>query len=148
MEARLMFENPKAEEVLNDIRADMIDSEIMRKHQVSAKELRGIYRELFEAKTVDISELYCRPIYWDDNIDLEPRREFPRLLLAFVLPIHDVQQPNIRGIVADVTEKGMRLAGMEATAGESRNSTPLSLKLNAVGARPKVRMADQLQVSK
>lgn len=109
-----------AEEVLDDIRSDMIDSEIMQKHQVTAKELRDVYRALCESKSVDLAEMYCRPVYWDNNVDLEPRREFPRLLLAFILPVHDRDNPDARGIVADVTEKGMKLEGMEAKVGEKR----------------------------
>ncbi len=116
-----MPDHPRAEDVLNDIRSDMIDSEIMRKYQISAKELRGVYRELFETKAVDIAELYCRPVYWDNNVDVEARREFPRLLLAFILPVHDLKNPQMKGIVADVTEKGMKLEGMEASVGEKRN---------------------------
>jgi hypothetical protein len=98
----------------------MIDSEIMLKYRITARELRAVYRQLFETKAVDIAELYCRPVYWDNNVDLEPRREFPRLLLAFILPVHDAEEPDLRGIVADVTEKGMRLEGMETEVGQKR----------------------------
>lgn len=112
-----------AEEVLDDIRSDMIDSEIMQKYHVTAKELRDVYRALCESKSVDIAEMYCRPVYWDNNVDIEPRREFPRLLLAFILPVHDRDNPGARGIVADVTEKGMKLEGMESKVGEKRRLT-------------------------
>jgi hypothetical protein len=112
-----------AEEVLEAIRSDMIDSEIMQKYQVTAKELRDVYRALCESKSVDIAEMYCRPVYWDNNVDLEPRREFPRLLLAFILPVHDRDNLDARGIVADVTEKGMKLEGMKSNVGEKRRLT-------------------------
>lgn len=115
-----MPNRPTAEDVLNDIRSDMIDSEIMQKHHISAKDLRQLYRELVETKSVDIAELYCRPVYWDNSVDQEPRREFPRLLLAFILPVHDMLDPEVKGIVADVTEKGMKLEGIEARVGEKR----------------------------
>jgi len=111
---------PKAEAVLDDIRSDMIDSEIMHKYRITAKELRVVYRELFESRAVEAAELYCRPVYWDNNIDSEPRREFPRLLLAFILPVHDAENPQLKGIVADVTEKGMKLEGLETEVGQKR----------------------------
>jgi hypothetical protein len=115
-----MKPQPAMDQIVQDIRSDLIDSEIMQKYGISAKELQEIYQELLKSNSVELAELYCRPVLWDNSVSSEHQREFPRLLLAFVLPVHDASNPEIRGIVGDLTERGMKLEGILAEVGEKR----------------------------
>lgn len=115
-----MKPQPATDQIIKDIRSDLIDSEIMQKHGISAKELQKIYQDLLKSNSVELAELYCRPVLWDNSVSSEHQREFPRLLLAFVLPVHDASNPEMKGIVGDLTERGMKLEGILAEVGEKR----------------------------
>jgi hypothetical protein len=115
-----MKPQPATDQIIKDIRSDLIDSEIMQKHGISAKELQKIYQDLLKSNSVELAELYCRPVLWDNSVSSEHQREFPRLLLAFVLPVHDALNPEMKGIVGDLTERGMKLEGILAEVGEKR----------------------------
>ncbi len=106
------------EEMVKDIHAKMIDSELMEKYQLSAAELKTVLNHLVETKVLTRAELYRRPILTDDSIDAETRRHLPRHRLAFLLPIYEADSPEIRGWVTDITDKGVGTAKIQATAGE------------------------------
>ncbi len=108
------------EEMVEDIHAQMIDSELMEKYHVSAGELKAAFKHLIEAKVLSLTELYRRPVLSDETIDAETRRKLPRYRLAFLVPVHESVRPEARGWVVNITEKGMQTTGIEARIGESK----------------------------
>ena len=106
------------EEMVKDIHAKMIDSELMETYQLSATELKTVLNHLVETKVLSKAELFRRPILADDSIDAEPRRHLPRHRLAFLVSIHEADSPEIRGWVTDITDKGLGTAKIHATVGE------------------------------
>jgi hypothetical protein len=106
------------EEMVKDIHAKMIDSELMEKYHLSAAELKTVLNRLVETKVLTRAELDRRPILTDDSIDDEPRRHLPRHRLAFLVSIHEAESPEVRGWVTDITDKGVGTAKIHATVGE------------------------------
>jgi hypothetical protein len=108
------------EEMVKDIHAKMIDSELMETYQLSATELKTVLNHLVDTKVLSKAELFRRPILADDSIDAEPRRHLPRHRLAFLVSIHEADSPEIRGWVTDITDKGLGTAKIHATVGEEK----------------------------
>ena len=106
------------EEMVKDIHAKMIDSELMEKYQLSAAELKTVLNHLVETKVLTRAEFHRRPILTDDSIDAEPRRHLPRHRLAFLVSIYEADSPEVRGWVTDITDKGVGTAKIHATVGE------------------------------
>ncbi len=105
-------------EMVKDVHAKMIDSELMEKYHLSVAELKSVLKHLVETKTLTPGELDRRPIMSDDSIDSESRRQLLRQRLAFLLPVYQSDAPEIRGWVTDITEKGIGTTRIRAAAGE------------------------------
>jgi hypothetical protein len=106
------------EEMVKDIHAKMIDSELMETYQLSATELKTVLNHLVDTKVLSKAELFRRPILADDSIDSEPRRHLLRHRLAFLVSIHEADSPENRGWVTDITDRGLGTAKIHATVGE------------------------------
>jgi hypothetical protein len=110
----------EVETVVLDIRSGMIDSELMEKYHLSAKGLRNLYERLMKSEGVTIDDLSRRAVFLDDSVDTEARREIPRHYLAFLLPVHEEEHPEIKGWVVDLNDRGLCIRGMDAAAGEKK----------------------------
>ena len=75
------------EEMVRDVHAKMIDSELMEKYQLSAAGLKSVLYHLVETKVLTRAELHRRPILIDDSIDAELRGHLPRHRLAFLFQV-------------------------------------------------------------
>lgn len=115
-----MSSEPKAKlaRILKDIRSGMIDSQIMKKHKLSSTELRDIFKQLLEAGEITLPEVFDRPVWYDPGIETEIARRIPRQRLAFLLPVHDVTRPQVKGWVGDITEEGLGVHGLRASPGD------------------------------
>ncbi len=104
--------------IVRDVRSGMIDSQIMKKHKLSSKELKGIFKEMLESEAITLSEIFDRPVWYDPSVDTEIARHIPRQHLAFLLPVHEVARPQVKGWVGDITEEGLSVHGIKASPGE------------------------------
>ncbi len=50
----------------------------------------------------------------DDKDDYKDKRQVPRCYPVVELPIYDVDDPTLEGLVWDISEKGVQVAGIEA----------------------------------
>ncbi|MBI5569024.1 MAG: hypothetical protein HY914_03680 [Desulfomonile tiedjei] len=122
------------DEILADIQAGAMDTELMEKYNLSAKELRSSFQRLTDSGRLEVSEICHSPVFWDETIDCESRRGYPRLLLAFVQRIHEEECPEKQGLVIDVTEKGMQVKGIAGTLGEVRTFQVVPRRFTGVAA--------------
>jgi hypothetical protein len=120
------------EEMVKDIHAKMIDSELMETYQLSASELKAVLKHLIETKVLTQAEVYRRPILTDDSVDDEPRRNLPRHRLAFLVSIYEADSPEKRGWVTDITDKGVGTAKIHATVGEVKPYVIVPRKLRGI----------------
>jgi hypothetical protein len=106
------------EEMVKDIHAKMIESELMEKYHLTVAELKAVLEHLLETKALNRVELQRCPILDDLSVDSEPRRQWLRHRLAFLLPISEADRPEVKGWVTDITEKGIGTTRIPATVGE------------------------------
>ena len=124
---------PDLDELVRDVHAKMIDSELMEKYHLSAVELKGVLKHLIDTKVLTLPELYSRPILSDERSISESRRQSPRFRLAFLVSIYESDSPKIRGWLTDITEKGMGTTGMMRTWGDKSLRDP-SKKIEGCGS--------------
>ncbi len=105
--------------ILNDLRSGMGDSGLQEKYKISRKSLQTIFKKLVACKAVSHSELYQRSPSYRDRIDRIREREHPRADLAVRVPIYDIGS-GARGVLRDISETGLRVAGIECIVGQTK----------------------------
>jgi hypothetical protein len=103
----------KAKDIVNDIRAGMTDHQLMEKYRLSVKGLQSIFTKLEQVKAVKHSDLYGRTPWYDDTVNVGSMRNLPRNYMALSVIIHEAKNPMNKGVVVDLTEKGVRATGIQ-----------------------------------
>jgi len=122
----------EVDQIISDIRSDLTDFELMRKHHISAKELRRILGELCESGILTKSSVYLRPVFYDDTMDVEANRQSPRQNLTRLLPIYEADYPENKGWLIDLSETGFGVSGIDVVSGQTLNLTILPEDLSQV----------------
>lgn len=117
--------------IINDIRCGMTDGELRMKYRLSANGLCTIFEKLVDSEAMSHSELS----QWSPLYSLRTRykesRSYPRADLAVRVPIYDLGTGSI-GILRDISEKGLRVAGIDARVGEARTfQIPIEMCMQA-----------------
>jgi hypothetical protein len=114
-------------EMVRDIRDGMTDFELMEKHDLSPKGLQRAFDQLLQSGEIDQAELDGRfPAY--DSVAVQSLREMPRYFLAVAVDIYELGHRENRGILRDITEKGVGVVGIMATPGTRKTFTVPSEK--------------------
>lgn len=104
----------KARTLVLDIRNSLSDAELMEKHRLTASGLQSIFRKLVKAGAVSGPELASRSTPYDDTADLEAMREADRHYPALALTVHEPHDAVHKGIVHDISSKGLAVRGLSA----------------------------------
>ncbi len=127
----------KATELINDIRSGMTASELMVKYDLRTQQVSKLYRQLEERMSAP-AELYPRSWSTQCTCKINSTRSHIRHDVSVALPVHILNNQRINGLVMDISEKGLRIRGMETRLGRFRNmvihADQLGLKPVAVGA--------------
>ncbi len=110
-----------AADLVNDIRAGLSDTELIEKYRVSAKGLQNLFKQLLSARVMHAYEIYGREQTFDHTVRLEDLRRIPRHPIGFTFPVHDAQSPNNKGLVRDISAKGLKVEGLTVYGGEQRS---------------------------
>ena len=108
-----------AKEILQDIKAGMKNRALMEKYRLSEKGLQSVVKKLVTLKAISHSELYERSKSSRERIDHIRKRKSPRAKLTIRVPIYEFESGD-KGILRDISEKGMRVAGIEARVGQAK----------------------------
>jgi hypothetical protein len=103
--------------VINDLRSGMGDEELQAKYELSSKSLQNILEKLVAYKAISHSELYERSSLYKGTTDLTRVRKYRRVDLNIPVEIYDVNA-SATGILRDISEKGLRVAGIESSVGQ------------------------------
>ncbi len=123
-----------AKDMVNDIRKGMNDTQLMHKHKLSSKGLQSIFKKLIEAKAIKPGEVFNRdPSLGDDTADVASVRLISRDFMEPVLPICDADDPKNMGTIADISEKGLGIRGIQVRKGETKTLVFFSDRLFPVG---------------
>ncbi len=111
-----------AKDFVQDTRSGMTDAALIEKYNLSPNRLQRIFKKLLDAKAMTADEVAGRCASFDDPIQqgMQAARLLFRHVVDFVLPIYEEKNPEILGMVLNVTEGGVGLKGIEATIGESK----------------------------
>jgi len=107
-------------DITNDIRSGMTDSELMDKYRLSVKGLQSIFSKLERTSAISSAEIYGRFTGYDDTVAVDQVWEESRQHLGFLLPICDADHQEIKGVVQDISGKGVGTKGINASVGETR----------------------------
>ncbi|MBI5251615.1 MAG: hypothetical protein HY912_19155 [Desulfomonile tiedjei] len=110
----------KVKQFLKDFRSGMADDGLMAKYEISRDGLYLVYRRLIDLKAVRSDELFGEPDLTARAIDPIHVREMERFCLDFELSVHEASHPGNRGVVRDMSEKGVGLSGISCSVGEHK----------------------------
>jgi hypothetical protein len=111
----------KAKSLVNDIRAGFSNLELMEKYSLSSKGLLSAFNKLIASQVMEEDELEGRVPTFDDTVDINHAREFPRCYPALGLPVYDKEDSEAEYHVVDLTEKGVQVVGMAAKVGDKKS---------------------------
>jgi PilZ domain len=104
--------------VIKDLRSGMIDRELQMKYRLSTNGLCRIYEKLVERGAMSHSELSEWSPLYSLTSHYKESRSYPRADLATKVSIYDLGTGSI-GIMRDISETGLRVAGIDATVGQA-----------------------------
>jgi len=112
-----------AKDFVQDTRSGMTDGALIHKYNLSPNRLQRIFKKLLDVKAMTAEELDGRCASLDDNAQSSAKagRLLYRHVLDFVLPIYEETKPEMLGMVLNITEGGIGLAGIQARFGETKN---------------------------
>ncbi|MGO9121297.1 MAG: PilZ domain-containing protein [Desulfomonilaceae bacterium] len=98
--------------IVADIRARSTDFELCHKYDLSLEELPGVFEKLVELGVIRTAELKERSAFYDEPLNRSVTRRFPRTLVGLELPIYDRDDQTRKGLVRDLSERGLRVASL------------------------------------
>ncbi len=107
----------KAKEIVNDIVSGIGDNELMHKYRLTYRGLQSVFKKLADSKIVDPSLLEGR-IVPQLSSETTIVTRLPRKDIFVPLPVEDAANPESRGIVTNITERGLGVKGMKAEVDE------------------------------
>jgi len=112
-----------AREFLRDLRAGMTDEELAAKYQLTPAKLVIVFNKLLEANALSTAELEDRRLGRERGPYPEMPSDFRisvRERLDFPLAIYEKDFPETRGVVRDISEKGIGARGIESKVGDTK----------------------------
>jgi len=116
---RSMKRQIKGRDIVNDLRSGMADHALREKYALSENGLQTIFKKLVALDAISHSELCRRSESYKQRDDDISARQHPRVELTVRVPIYDLQD-STTGILRDISESGLRVAGIEARVGQAK----------------------------
>lgn len=110
----------KVKEFLKDFRSGMADPALMVKYDLSRDGLYLVYRRLMDLKAMRADELFGDSELRSPAVSPITVREMERYYLDFELAVYDADSPGNRGVVRDLSEKGVGLSGISCSRGDQK----------------------------
>lgn len=108
----------KAQDFVHDMRSGMSNADLMHKYKLSMKGLRSVFAKLLAAKAIKPQEIFRRSMLSPDvsNVRVFPVRLLSRHRMEAPLPvyIYDQTWQESKGLVTNVSERGIGIEGIEA----------------------------------
>ncbi len=109
-----------ARAIIEDIRTGMGSAKLMEKYQISPVGLQTLLRKLINARALREADLGTRILDAPTATESGRGRAVPRNYMFFTIPIFDVDDLYVEGIVNDISEKGLQVEGVETFVGDAR----------------------------
>jgi hypothetical protein len=99
--------------VARDMTSDMTEAELKAKYNLTSESLQKVYRKLVRCEAVSHAELYEKSPLYRSAIDNMKLRIRPRADVHVPVPILEMGS-KATGLVRDLSEKGLRIAGISS----------------------------------
>jgi DNA-binding response OmpR family regulator len=114
-----------AMDAIKCVRSGMDDLTLMKRYNISKKGLANLFKRLIDQDYLKPEHFYgaspsCHEIILDEEI--------PSRFLALAASVYEVRNPENRGFLTHIDDKGLNVSGIEAKQGDS-----LTLKINPGG---------------
>lgn len=109
------------EEISRDMRLGLGDVPIMEKYHLEPGEFMWLLEKLKELDAIDSADFNRRMQGRQSEGGKIQKRAIPRTYLLYNIPIYDMTNLSIHGVVTDLTKEGLQIMGIEAEVGEVRN---------------------------
>lgn len=109
----------RRDDFLKDLRAGMVDRDLMKKYNLTPRGLGTLLRNLVNAEVISFKEL-IKIASGQLNLPemIAELRIRSRKQLEFLLPISDSKQPENVGLVYDISDDGVGTRGLKVTVHE------------------------------
>jgi len=121
-----------AKMVVHDIRAGLSKSDLMQKHRLSSRALKGLVTILLDTGALTRDELYGDLYSPFDAVTPEHTRSLKRYYVDFDTPVYEAKYPETQGRVVDISEDGVGLLGLETQVDEVKTLVILGDALSDV----------------
>ncbi len=116
-------------QIINDLRSGMDETELMWRHGLSPKRLQKLVQTIADEDATEHNDLYEKSPTYRSVADLLASRRSHRVRIPTAIRVYD-KATYQHGLLRDVSESGIRVAGISANIGELRT---LSIRLEEVG---------------
>lgn len=105
-------------ELVSDIKSGMSDLDLSQKYRLSYRGLRKIFMKLVDAGVLTQEEVDGRWMPSWDKPDGERISRLPRYYLPFPVTVYVVGESKAKGLLVDISEAGVSVAGIQAQVDE------------------------------
>lgn len=106
-----------ARQIVEDVRSGLEDGQLMAKYQLSRKGLQRVLRKLVKDRLIRHKELYEKSSVYRRITDVLAARRSPRLYVPLALTVY-CHESGQKGFIRDISDHGVRVAGIPAKAGD------------------------------
>jgi hypothetical protein len=110
-----------AKDIVADLRSGLTDPELMTKYRLTSRGLQSVFRKLLSAQLITWDEVYGRSGQGDDTVLVTGLRRLTRGYPALSVSVYDMNDPDQRGLIRNITQQGLGILGIETEAGQVRN---------------------------
>jgi PilZ domain len=114
----------RAKEIVTDILSEIGDSELMQKYRLTFRGLQSVFRKLVDSNIIDAEFLQGRLVL-QSNAEKQIIARSPRKEIYVPLPVQDLTNPDVQGMVINISERGLGVKGLKVEVDEVRK---LSIK--------------------
>jgi PilZ domain len=107
----------RAKEIVTDILSGIGDNELMHKYKLTFRGLQSVYRQLVESSIVDPAFLKGRFIP-PSNTERSLVTRLPRKEIYVPLPVQDAANPDVQGMIVNISERGLGVKGLKTAVDE------------------------------
>lgn len=110
----------KIHEVIQDIRSGMAKNRLMQKYGLTPDGVRSVSVKLIGSGKITWQEIYDRLCTSQEDASHRKVRQTERYPLSFDCSIFDENDPETHGSIRDIAERGLKIRGITARAGDVR----------------------------
>jgi hypothetical protein len=111
----------KATDIVSDIYSGVSRRELMRKYELTRKQLRSVLEQLVDAGSLARNDVTKEFSAFSEENRPSEMRAMPRIYLDSELEIFCLEKPEVKGVVSDISEIGIGTKGIAAQPEEPKN---------------------------